>query len=213
MASYTTAFPTNEDPLSEGGVWDSAYTPSRILLVTSNKVRPKSLGLRSYATVTTPTFANNQNARIKIATLNDSSVEAGGPLLRFTASDTRNGYAFQAWFGGNRHNIVRVDGGTDTIINSDNTAGTPVAGDTIIGDATGTTLSYSAILGGTPTNNIVQQVDGNYTSGRVGIVMANDGVSLTDFDMDDFDSIDVSSTGGSKGIIGGGFGGSGTIIG
>lgn len=213
MASYTTGFPTNEDPLSEGGVWDSSYTPSRIIVVTGNKLQPKSLGLRCYATIISPTFANDQNARIKAATVSNAA-SAGGPLLRFTASDTRNGYAFEFFFGGNRHNILRVDGGTDTIIGSDSVQASAVAGDTVIGDATGTTMSYSAILGGTPTNNIIQQTDVNYTSGRMGIVIANDSVALNEFELDDFDSIDSGGGAvGQKGIIGGGFGGSGTIIG
>lgn len=150
MATFSSSFDgADEDPLSEGGVWDGGYAASQSFKRVSNLVRvsDQTSGTNAVMTYNGATFNEDQYAQIEVDALSDGG--AGGfvqavALCRAGAPAGNTYYRFQArsfaGAGNQATMIAKTVSGTTTVIANTSTTWT-AGGDILMGIANSTNVS------------------------------------------------------------------------
>lgn len=175
----------DENPLSNGGVWSTTYTGTDAPQVVGNRVRPTTAGGNSnVASLNSPTFPNNQYAKMVIATAGGASAKYYSTLVRMSAPTTFNGYRCTAYINtdtGYTSSIAKITAGTSADLVTEN-ATTWAVTDTVDCRAEGTTLSLFR-------NGVVLLTtsDSTYSTGRPGIRLYSQS-GVANVEADDFDA-------------------------
>ena len=156
MASYSTTFPTDEDPLSESGAWVSSPGSWDAMRVVSGLAQAAAINGNGGMAQLVSAIGANQYARGTVG----SGLSVGGEvsvMLRMPSSTDGAGYYFNLTSIGNYEIYSVTDGGTLTFGTAIKTGvvGTPSAGQTYEARVQGSCLSlvYQGVLIGTITNS------------------------------------------------------------
>lgn len=177
-ASFSDNF-NRADNVDLGANWDSGYTDTANFQIVSNQVRGTSGTLDNSETYN-GALAANQWASLDIATWTGSTVSVIDVAVRWTAPPTQSGYICRALindtvFGNHVSQIARWDNGVYTVL-AFTTSSPWAAGDTILCEAVGSTITLKRIRSGVETS-ILQVNDSTYASGRSGITVYVDTVA------------------------------------
>ena len=168
------------DNVDLGTSWDAGYTGQSNAQIVGNRVRSGAAALDSIESYNAVAFPSDQWARCLVATIQGAGICAPRVSLRMADPPTQSMYEMLALrnVAGEQSRIHKFVAGVHTILANENVT-TWAAGDTIAGEAIGTTLT---LYRNESTPALLTVTDSSLTSGRAGITVFTDVIADTEID-------------------------------
>jgi hypothetical protein len=191
MATITDSFAYTENPISNGGLWETDG---------GNWANCATDGAQARTTVedtewggaraTTPSIGNDQYAQVVLTILSSSG--GGGPAVRMGSGTNNVAYFVDAVIDGSHWTSLRAIKKTDATLGVTTLATTTdtfASGDTIRLEVSGTALT--AKKNGSAFSPALSATDGDIGSGQPGFVVKCNSATLTNVEVDNFEGGDL----------------------
>lgn len=194
MATVTDNFNRTENPLSNGGVWETPGTGWHNVQTNGTVCHETTEDSEYGGARVTTAIGNDQYAQVKVTI--PGSFGGAGPAVRLQNTTNGGGYLVDGVIDGShwssRRAIVERDSaGNNTELAT--TTDTFASGDTLRLEVSGTTLT--AKKNGAAFSPALTATSSTFSSGKIGISMKCNSSTLTNVNLDDFEGGDLSAGG------------------